>query len=112
MNTVSVFAWALFGGAFCELLHWGGLKRSAYVEIYARSIKYWLITVLMIIAGGLLATAMSLSGSGLTPLTAILVGYSAPSLIQKLAKNTPTGNLGARDMTSQDPPSIRGFLIG
>src|SRR4051812_10845063 len=112
MNTVLVFAWALFGGAFCELLHWGGLKRSTYVVVYARSIKYWFITVLMIIAGGLLAVAISLEGSSMAPLTAILVGYSAPSLIQKLAKNTPTGDLGVSDATRDGPPTVRNFLIG
>jgi hypothetical protein len=70
MSMFYVFAWALFGGAFFELLHWGGLKKSKYFPVYAGSKKYWVITVLMITAGALLAVAIGLSGTGLTPLTA------------------------------------------
>lgn len=112
MSTFDVFAWALFGGAFSELLHWGGLRKSKYFPVYAGSKKYWVITILMIAAGALLAAAVTLSGTGLTPLTAILFGYSAPSVIQKLVKNLPTPKLGTSEAGTEAPPSVRGFLIG
>lgn len=111
MSTFVTFAWALFGGAFFELLHWVGLKKSKYFPVYAGSNKYWVITVLMVISGALLAVSVSLSGTTLTPLTAILIGYSAPSLIQRLAKSVPIPRLGSGD-GKEVPPSVYGFLIG
>lgn len=111
MSSMSVFAWALFGGAFFELLHWGGIKRSKHFPVYFGSAKYWLVTVLMIVFGALLAIAVSLSGTALTPLTAILLGYSAPSIIQKLAANAPPPVLGnAPD--GPPSPSVYSFLVG
>jgi hypothetical protein len=112
MSTFDVFAWALFGGAFFELLHWGGLRKSKHFPVYAGSKKYWVVTILMITAGALLAVAVGLSGTGLTPLTAILFGYSAPSVIQKLAKNLPMPKLGTSEASAALPPSVHGFLIG
>jgi hypothetical protein len=65
----------------------------------------------MIVFGAILAIAVSLSGAALTPLTAILLGYSAPSIIQKLAANAPPPMMGS-DAGGPPPPSVFGFLVG
>src|SRR5581483_1715468 len=113
MSGMSVFLWAVFGGAFCELLHWVGIRRrSNYFPQYARNVGYWVITILLILAGGILAVAVNLAGTALTPLTASVFGYSAPTLIHKLVKAAPTPELGTKDKKTESAPSAYGFLIG
>jgi hypothetical protein len=117
MNVITVFAWAFFGGAFFELLHWGGIRRRSpkRFPIYFSSGRYWVITALMIVFGAVFAVAVSLSGTPLTPLTEILLGYSAPSIIQKLAKNGPRLKLGrpTKEEEEKEPPAtVYNFLIG
>lgn len=112
MSVTLVFAWALFGGAFSELLHWASLKKNTKrFPIYFHSAIYWVITVLMIAAGAVFAVAVDLSGTTLTPLTAIVLGYSAPSLVQRVAKAVPTPSLGTSS-DSDTKPSVHAFLIG
>jgi hypothetical protein len=110
MSAFDVFLWASFGGAFFELLHWAGLKQKKHFPVYAGSPKYWAITGLMIIFGAMFADAVFLSGNVLTPLTATILGYSAPSIIQKLATTARPPVLGTSD--GEVRPSIFSFLVG
>lgn len=112
MTAMQVFMWALFGGAFFELLHWAGLKKEEHFEVYAGSKVYWVITVLIITFGAIFAVAVSQSGTLLTPLTAIITGYSAPSIIQKLAKASPRGPRAGNAVGASPRPGIFRFLIG
>src|SRR5260221_12762894 len=42
----------LAGGVVAELLHWWNLREDKQLPDYAKSPKYWIITVGMILAGG------------------------------------------------------------
>lgn len=109
MSVVSVFFWATFGGMFNELLHWVGLKKEENFPIYFRSYKYWVVSILTILFGGLFTVAISESGNALSPLTAVLIGYSAPSIVQKLAREVPPVALGVGALNK---PSVIKFLGG
>jgi hypothetical protein len=78
-----VFLVGAFGGSLVELLRWYKLKESASLPDYASRRMYWVLTVLMILAGGGLAALY-----GLGPINAVTVanlGASAPALIGALA---------------------------
>ena len=78
-----VFLVGAFGGFLVELLRWYKLKESPSLPDYASRRIYWVLTVLMILAGGGLAVLY-----GLGPINAVTVaniGASAPALIGALA---------------------------
>jgi hypothetical protein len=88
-----VFLVGAFGGFLVELLRWYKLKESPSLPDYASRWIYWVLTVLMILAGGGLAVLY-----GLGPINAVTVaniGASAPALIGALAapprQRTPAG---------------------
>ena len=88
-----VFAVGTFGGAFLELLHWWNLRRrNPRFPKYATSLFYWLVTLLMALAGGSLA--LFYFGERAEALLAFHVGLSAPLIAQKLA--TTMAQPGAR----------------
>lgn len=80
-----VFGYGVLGGALAELLKWYQLRESAQTPPYLGSAKYWVLTVLMALAGGLLAAVQNVSN----PLLAINIGISAPLILKALAAVTP-----------------------
>jgi hypothetical protein len=101
-----VFLVGAFGGSLVELLRWYKLKESASFPDYASRRMYWILTVLMILAGGGLAALY-----GLGPINAVTVanlGASAPALIGALAapprQRTPGGAIEENlPITGRDP---------
>lgn len=104
-TTVSVFAVGALGGAFLELIHWWNLRRrnASRFPTYARSPFYWIITVLMVLAGG--AVSVFYFGDQAEAMLTLHVGISTPLILQKLA--TTTASPGAR---SADRTSLMDFL--
>jgi len=84
------------GGLAAELVQWFGLRFTLYREIpdWSKSWFYWVITILMALAGGGLACIYFLSGTKLTPILALNIGASAPLLLGKLVQQAPTGEPG------------------
>jgi hypothetical protein len=81
------FLWGLIGGAIDEVLHWGALRRRATLPTYLRSPLYWLITLLLILTGGIVSYAAATSVTvPVTRLSALVIGFSAPALVKKLSK--------------------------
>ncbi len=80
---LQVFCVGLAGGSALELLHWFALRTDSLFPAYAMSAKYWIVTVLMVVAGG--GLALLYFGARAEGLVVAHVGLSAPLLIQKLA---------------------------
>ena len=84
------------GGFAAELVQWFGLRYTLHRELpnWSRSWLYWIITVLMSIAGGGLVYLYLISGTKFTPILAFNVGASAPLLFAKLVQQTPPPDPG------------------
>ena len=99
-------AWEIFlagaaGGVFVELLRWWKLRESPIIPDHARSLLYWSVTLLMIVAGGVLAVLYGTSDPK-NVLMVVNVGASAPALIGALATASPAA----------DPPAKRRVRSG
>ena len=99
-----VFFVAVMGGSILELGHWWNLRRrNPRFPRYARSLGYWAVTFLMVLAGGGLAAFYF--GENADALVAFHVGLSAPLLLQKLS--TTMAQPGAR---RADPHGVLDFF--
>ena len=103
----AVFLIGLFGGASSEILHWWGLREQSSFPDYARSIFYWVITLLMIGVGG--GVAYLQLGPGGESLPAFEIGLLTPMLLKKLASQAPQAE-GAQ--AAAQGATLRGFLKG
>jgi hypothetical protein len=106
-----MFLWGCIGSGCDELLHWGALRQRKTFPTYVRSVKYWIVTALLVLMGGIVAFAFGTSTSRMgSPLGMLVVGYSAPALIKSLSKallrKPPT--LGVESDSTR--PSILSFL--
>jgi hypothetical protein len=98
---LEVFLVGLGGGALLELIHWYALRRDERLPAYARNPFYWLVSIAMAVAGGLLAWVYF--GGRAEAVIALHVGLSTPLILQKLATtiaDTPGGKGGGRGIIS------------
>jgi len=107
-----VFLVGCFGGFLAELIKWYGMRESDNLPKYARSLRYWLITVAIIICGGMLATLYGTTH--VSALLAVNIGASAPLVISSLARTLPTTETtrGVDASRLRMRPSILNFLAG
>lgn len=91
METLSVFLYGILGGSLAELSGLFRLKHQGETQFpkWIRSAFYWVVTVLMIAAGGGLAIAYATSGFEIKPLVAVNIGASAPLIISRFAAEIP-----------------------
>jgi hypothetical protein len=91
MEGGEAFLWGCFGGILAELLGWFRLRHELGTKFpdHATSIAYWLVTLLMVLAGGGLALAYIKSNVGLNAVLALNVGASAPLILGTLAAQAP-----------------------
>jgi hypothetical protein len=94
-TSTQVFLAGLTGGALLELIHWYALRREPEFPAYARSVRYWIVSALMALAGGLLAFLYF--GGRAEGIVALHVGLSAPLILQKLS-TTVASQSGARSV--------------
>jgi lipid-A-disaccharide synthase-like uncharacterized protein len=80
-----------FGGLAAELVQWFAIRHSLHRKLpaWARARAYWVVTLLMAVAGGALVFVYHISGTRMTPILALNVGASAPLLLGKLAQQAP-----------------------
>lgn len=101
-----VFAVGMAGGAANELLHWWILRENLHFPQYAKGFFYWIVTLAMILLGGVLAL-LQLGDEG-NALVAFQIGLAAPMLLQKIIKAAPNNV----KMSALPSPSLRDFLEG
>lgn len=95
------------GGAVAELLHWWNLRQSTQIPDYAKSLFYWSLTVLMVLAGGVVTWLYF--GEHAEALVALHVGISTPLILQKLVTSVPE-KPGAKNVITKPAPTVRRFF--
>jgi divalent metal cation (Fe/Co/Zn/Cd) transporter len=105
----TVLGIGIFGGLLAELAKWIGLRETNpnNFPAYAKSIFYWLITIILMIVGGILAVFYGYTN--VDALLALNVGASAPLIIRALASTTPSGTPGGGQRA---PANLINFLAG
>lgn len=110
-----VFTWTVFGagilgGALAELLKWYQLRESANPPTYLHSPLYWVVTALMALAGGALASVNN--GGSTSPLLALNLGISAPLILKGLAAATPIKPPDAADRSGKKRARVIDIIAG
>jgi hypothetical protein len=77
MGPLAGFLWGCFGGLLAEGLHVRTF-RFGDKPAWLSSPLYWVVTVVMVVLGGVLVIAYLQSSTKLTPLLAIQIGVSTP----------------------------------
>ncbi|MBP1608797.1 MAG: hypothetical protein H6Q04_1032 [Acidobacteria bacterium] len=103
-----VFAVGCFGGFLGELLKWYRLRENPRLPVYARSLFYWILTIIMIISGGFLACFYGITA--VNGVLAVNVGISAPLIISALAATVPPAS--RQSGYKSQKPSLCEFLSG
>jgi hypothetical protein len=87
------FAIGCCGAFTSEILHWHRISRRGKWPKYAASPVYWVVTLLLVLCGGLVAA--SVSPPSASPLQLLLVGIAGPQLLQLAAQSRKP--LGSKD---------------
>ena len=103
----AIFGTGCAGGVLAELLHWWNLRESPQLPAYSKSPFYWIVTVVMILAGGFVAWIYF--GSKAEAIIAVHVGLSAPLILQKLVTSLPSTK-GSKNIISTPAPTLRRFF--
>ena len=93
-------AMGLVGGVAAEALKWYRIREDLYrgVPDYAKSWLYWMVTLVMILLGGLLVFVYQrIEGVELNLLLALNIGASAPLLVGTLTSQPPMIDPGTTD---------------
>jgi hypothetical protein len=113
---IFVFSMGMVGGVLGELLKWYQLRESPNLPEYAKKPLYWIITLLMVLSGGVLAMLQGVEAS--KPLIALNVGIAAPLLLKGMASSVPAagpvpeaGQRGGLDEPVKGP-SVIDFIAG
>ena len=91
MSYIDGFVFGLIGGLLAELLGLFKLRQQAPNDLpfWIKSPFYWIITALMVLAGGALVVIYKKSNIDLQPIVAVNLGASAPLIIGSLVAQTP-----------------------
>jgi hypothetical protein len=96
------------GALISEVLHWHRIARRGRWPKYARSLAYWLITLLVIVMGG--AVAALVSPAGTTPTQLLLLGMVGPQLLQAAAQSSALRRESGDAFLGIDRHRFRDFL--
>ncbi len=108
------FLFGVLGGILGELLKWYTLRESPNLPAYLRSPFYWIVTILMALAGGGLVLIQGIQAD--QPWLAINIGITAPLILKGFASAVPVkppdqgGTSFSADRATK--PSILNFIAG
>ncbi len=110
MNDIVI--WGLAGGFAAEFLRWYKLRTSTELPQYLRSAVYWVLTVGMILIGGVVAWLYGHYGDLSNPLAAAQLGAGTPAMLGALAQghSSDSEEMAARggglDLDEEDSPPV------
>lgn len=108
------FLFGVIGGALGELLKWYSMRESPNLPAYLKSPFYWVVTVLMMLAGGGLVLIQGVKSD--TPWLAINIGVTAPLILKGFASVVPIQppkSGGVSFGTPEKPkPTLMNFIAG
>lgn len=97
------FVWGVLGGILVEALFWWRIRDKADRPDFANSVRYyWLPTIAMIFAGGVIVIAHLRSGSSLSAHASLNLGASAPLVLGAASKSLPEVDPGRVDSDELD----------
>jgi hypothetical protein len=98
MGLLEGFLYGVFGGFLAELLGLFKLRHETPdLPEWLTSPFYWIVTILMILAGGGLVVVYLKSQFSLAPLIAVNIGASAPLILGTLVSQLPAVSMGRID---------------
>ncbi len=91
MSLIEGFFWGVLGGLLAELIGLFRLRTVTSQDLpdWLRTSYYWVVTVVMILAGGILVVAYLRSEVKINAIIAINLGASAPLLLGSLVSQAP-----------------------
>jgi hypothetical protein len=95
-----VFLAGAFGGLLIEILRWWKLRDAPELPAYRKSLFYWMITMVMICVGGVLATLYGIDDRN--ALMVVNLGASAPALVGAFASPGAIKESEGRRVTRSD----------
>jgi len=111
---LSSFLLGVLGGVLSELLKFHSMKESPNRPAYIRSPFYWVVTILMVLAGGGLVVLQGIPPDN--PWLAINVGITAPLILKGLATaasaKTPTQGGVSFTPRERSKPGVIDILAG
>jgi predicted cobalt transporter CbtA len=92
MGMCEGFLWGVCGGFLAELLALFKIRQmpASTRPAWVRSPFYWIVTILMVLAGGGLVIIYLRSGVSIAAIVAVNLGASAPLLISQLVAQLPS----------------------
>ena len=82
--------WGVAGGVIAELVRWYGIRDELHKGLPEWASRgYWVITTVMVLAGGFLVLMHQSSGVEMNPVLAVNVGASAPTILSVLLRGAP-----------------------
>lgn len=108
------FLFGVIGGVLGELLKWYAMRESPNLPAYLRSPFYWVVTVLMALAGGGLVLIQGVKADN--PWLAINIGVTAPLILKGFAALVPVKPPQSAGVSfspqGKSPPSLLDFIAG
>lgn len=99
MGMLEGFVYGAFGGVLAEFLRWFDLREKLAESCpkFARSWVYWLLTLGMVVIGGILVVVYMHSGVSFNSFLALNIGASAPLILSRMSRHAPDVNIGPID---------------
>ena len=104
----NVFLCGVFGGFLGELLKWYNLRTSKNLPMYLKSPFYWIVTILIILSGGLLTILYGYQN--INAILAVNIGLSCPLIIRALASNSVNVSENSMNSSTMNRESIEKYL--
>lgn len=92
MEIFEGIAFGSVGGSLGEILKWWHIREEIQekgVPDWSRSKAYWIITFLMVAAGGFMVFVYMKSGTTLNPVVAVHIGAATPLIISGIVRQVP-----------------------